>query len=646
MKKVLVVFVILLCGMSQLPLQSQEQRGGAGNTQVSIFEAAEQGNLDAAALLLKKDPKLVDLKNADGETALHLAAGCRRGEEAALPLVRLLLENGAAPDARNGSNQSPLLYAAYGGFSRVVELLIAKGVAVQYQDTNGRSPLHYAAREGRPQVVEILLKHGANPALKDKESRTPLEYAVLRNKPAVVQTLMKLVRYDIKGPDGSTLLHAAASWGQDDMVRSLIEQGADAARSSPNGDPILLSYLRGGLAARAMESIARGADVKAKDAAGWTALHLAVEKGLDQVVSALLDKGADPNAIDKNGLTPLDIARDWGFRSADALLSAKGAQATPLKVHVLKGGAFEIAALPAGAKGETAVIRYIGTDGFLIEAGSKTVLVDGLVSNPWGYTNTPERALTQMKAALPPFERLDLLLFSHAHRDHFEPKMALDVLSARTQAFLIGDGLVSGELRDAGAEAFKSLEPRIKTMDTKMGQRTTLTVNGIPLTVLGVNHGEANRPYLTLGYIMQLGKFRIYHQGDIYPDSNLPFLASLPWESEKIDIAFFDPFFLQNAETRRIVLERIKPSAVILMHMRDDEVEGYVGQIKPAVPQVLGYLRPMESKVFVKAGPDSGGAPAPEGSDERAAPEPEIVRTTVTPSSRRADVVIAGGWKP
>ena len=161
-------------------------------------------------------------------------------------------------------------------------------------------------------------------------------------------------------------------------------------------------------------------------------------------------------------------------------------------------------------------------------------------------------------------------------------------------------------------------------MDTKMGQRTTLTVNGIPLTVLGVNHGEANRPYLTLGYIMQLGKFRIYHQGDIYPDANLPFLASHPWESEKIDIAFFDPFFLQNAETRRIVLERIKPSAVILMHMRDDEVEGYVGQIRPAVPQVLGYLRPMESKVFVKAGTESGGASLAQGKDERAAIEKSI----------------------
>ncbi|MCJ7587832.1 MAG: MBL fold metallo-hydrolase [Candidatus Aminicenantes bacterium] len=129
----------------------------------------------------------------------------------------------------------------------------------------------------------------------------------------------------------------------------------------------------------------------------------------------------------------------------------------------------------------------------------------------------------------------------------------------------------------------------------------SLTIAGIPLTVIGVNHGSADRPYLTLGYIMEIGGFKIYHQGDIFPDANMPFLKSLPWEDEKIDIAFFDPFFFQNEETKRIVLERIKPSAVILMHMMDNEVERYLGQLRPAVPQILAFTGAMESKVFVKA---------------------------------------------
>jgi len=571
------------------------------SAQATIFEAAESGDLEAVARLLKSDPKLIEAKNAEGDTALHQAAGCRRGEEAALPLVRLLLDSGAALDARNASGQTPLLYAAYGGFRQVVELLISRGAVVQYQDANGRSPLHFAAREGRPGVVEVLLKNGADPSLKDSQNRTPLEYAILRNRTAVVETMMKLVRYDMKGPEGSGLLHAAAAQGHEDMVKALLEQGADPGRPSPNGDSILLSYLRGGLAARALASIAKGADVNAKTADGRTALHLAVEKGLDEAVSALLDKGADPNAADKNGLTAADIAEDWGSRSLTALLAAKGARRSQPKVHLLKGGSYEIVDPPAGGKSDVANIRYIGNDGFLIEAGSKAVLVDGLVRNPWGYTDTPERALALMKAGQPPFERLDLLLFSHAHRDHFEPVMALDVLAAQPRAVLVGDGLASGELRQAGPEAFASLEPRFKTMGVKIGEKTELTIGGIPLTVLGVDHSDTDRHYLTLGYVMDLGSFRIYHQGDLYPAVNLPFLASIPWEELRIDIAIFDPFTLQDEQSRKLILQRIRPSAVILMHMRDDEGERYFTELKPTVPQVLFFRGPMESKRFVKA---------------------------------------------
>ena len=566
----------------------------------SIVTAAENGDIETVGRLLKADPKLIEAKNTDGDTALHAAAGCRRGEQAALPIVQLLLEKGAALDARNASNQTPLLYASYAGFRRVVELLISKGAVVQYQDTNGRSPLHYAAREGHPEVVEILLGHGGDPALRDGQGLTPLAYAVSRNKTAVVETLMRLTKVDPGSPEGSMVLHSAASQGNEALVSSLLERGADPGRPSPNGDTFLLSCLRGGLAARAAESIAKGADVNAKDASGRTALRLAVEKGMEAAAAALLDKGADPNAADAIGRTPFDVARDWGDSALSARLTAQGARPTRLRAYILKGGSFEIGDPPPGA--ETAVIRYIGTDGFLIEAGAKVVLVDGLVRNPWGYTNTPERAFALMKAARAPFERIDLLLFSHAHRDHFEPAMALEVLAAHSKAEVVGDGRVSGELQEAGPDAVGALGSRVQTVGIKIGERTALTAGGVAMAVLGVNHGEADRPYLTLGYIMELGGFKIYHQGDIYPNANLAFLATIPWEKEKIDIAFFDPFFFQNEEARRIVLERIRPSAVILMHMRDDEVERYGAQLRPAVPQVVTFAEPMESRIFVKPG--------------------------------------------
>ena len=587
------VILILLAGVFAT--------AGGLAAQATIFEAAQSGDFETVARLLKADPKLAQAKNDEGDTPLHLAAGCRRGEEAALPLVRLLLESGAALEAKNAGGQTPLLYSAYGGFRRVVELFLEKGASFQYQDSNGLSPLHFAAREGRAAVVEMLINKGADPFLKDRQGRTPLDYALLRNQRAVLETWITLGRFDAKGQEGSSLLHAAASLGNEEMVRGLLEKGADPARPSPSGDTILLSYLRGGLGARALDAIAKGADVNAKDAAGRTALHLAVEKGMDEAAKALLDRGADPNALDGSGLSPLEIAQDWGSGALAALLTAKGARPVRPKAYLLKGGSYEVVEAPSGAKAETAVIRYIGTDGFLIQAGSKTVLVDGLVRNPWGYTNTPERALALMKAQQPPFERLDLLLFSHAHRDHFEPRMALDVLAAQPGAVLIGDGLVEKDLLETGADEAAKLAARISILGLKVGEKTSLEAGGIPLTVLGVNHADREPAYLTLGYIMDLGPFRIYHQGDIFPEVNLPFLASIPWEDLKIDIAFFDPFFFQNEASRKIALERIRPSAVILMHMRDDEGPRYFSQLKPNVPQVLYYRGPMESKRFVKA---------------------------------------------
>jgi ankyrin repeat protein len=569
--------------------------------QVTIFEAAESGDLETVTRLVKADAKLVEATNSEGDTALHLAAGCRRGEPSALPLIRLLLESGANIEARNARGQTPLLYSSYAGFRQAVELFLAKGASFRYQDRNGRTPLHYAAREGKAAVVEVLLGKGADPSVKDDQGRTPLDYAALQNRAAVLEVFLRLPRFDAKGPEGSILLHAAARQGHEDMVRSLIEKGADPGRPGVHGEPILLSYLQGGLGARAVAEIARGADVDAKDASGRTALHWAVENGLDDAAKALLDKGADPDAADGNGVRPFEIARDWGSDALASLLAAKGARPAGSEALALKGGSHEAVDLPAGAEAGTAVIRYIGTDGFLIQAGGRSVLVDGLVQNPWGYADTPARALAMMKARRAPFDKLDLLLFSHAHRDHFEPRMALDVLAAHEGAVLVGDGLVEKDLREAGPAEAERLGSRLRILGLQIGERTALEVEGVPLKVLGVNHADREPGYLTLGYIMDLGPFRIYHQGDLYPPANQAFLSSLPWEEMGIDIAFFDPFFLQDETARKMVLERIRPSAVILMHMRSDEGERYFRELRRAVPQVLYFRGPMESKRFVKA---------------------------------------------
>lgn len=566
----------------------------------TIFEAAEKGNLETVKGMVQADQKIIASRDNEGDTPLHAAAGGRSGEQAALAIVRFILDQGAELEAKNSVGQTPLLYAAYAGYGQVLELFISKGAVFQYQDSRGRSPLHYAARQGFPHIVEMLIKRGADASLKDGENRTPLEYAVLRNKPAVVETLMRLVPIDVKTDQGSMLLHSAAAQGGEELFRKLIAQGADASRPSPTGETILLSLLRGGLASLAREYISKGIDVNSRDARGRTALHLAVRNGMDDVVLLLLDKGADASAADANGRTVMDIARDWQYESLESLLIKRGARVSGKKIHILQRGSYEIVEKPGGPTRDAAEIRYIANDGFLIRAGYNTVLVDGLVQNPWGYDNTPRRALELFQTGWAPFAHLDLLLFSHAHRDHFEPGMALQMLAANPQAELVGDSLVLKDLKAEDLNAYTQYASRIKTTSIGIGERTYLTAGGIAIKVLGVNHGEPDRPYLTLGFIMKLGEYTIYHQGDINAGVQLRFLSSISWEDVTIDIAFFDPFFLLNNDARKIVLDRIRPSAVILMHMREGEADGYLRQLQTSVPQVIAFQEPMESKVFVK----------------------------------------------
>jgi len=73
-----------------------------------------------------------------------------------------------------------------------------------------------------------------------------------------------------------------------------------------------------------------------------------------------------------------------------------------------------------------------------LAAGSQKVLFDTRYKNPFGCIDTLEAVINKLDARDVPFDRLDLMLFSHAHRDHFEPTAALEVLKNHPETRLVG----------------------------------------------------------------------------------------------------------------------------------------------------------------------------------------------------------------
>jgi len=130
--------------------------------------------------------------------------------------------------------------------------------------------------------------------------------------------------------DGGTMLHAAAAADREDIVRLLLEAGADInAGNYPDTMKFytrLMTPLHRAVCSNSKSCVevllAAGADVHAKDKMGETPLQLAAEYGYTEIAELLLTYDANVNETDDEGKTALHKAHN---RDTAELLIARGA---------------------------------------------------------------------------------------------------------------------------------------------------------------------------------------------------------------------------------------------------------------------------------------------------------------------------------
>jgi ankyrin repeat protein len=130
-------------------------------------------------------------------------------QEAALEgngaIVESLLKDGVNPNAQDQEGRTALMYASFNGHLEIVRNLIDQGAEVGIRDVSGRTALLYACTGPFPETAKLLLENNADPNIQDAvESFTPL-------------------------------MHAAAE-GQAEVVKVLLEYGADASMTDVDGE--------------------------------------------------------------------------------------------------------------------------------------------------------------------------------------------------------------------------------------------------------------------------------------------------------------------------------------------------------------------------------------------------------------------------
>ena len=163
---------------------------------------------------------------------LHLAA--------MLPssgLCQLLLRHSADVNAVDECGVTALHCAAKEGQRQTVKLLIEGGADVNLVDVRRQQPIHVATGRGRLDMIELLLWRGSQVNVADDKGKTPLHLAAVT--PNSVDIVRVLILHDacvnVPDADGRTSLHLACAAGRADVVRTLLNRGADINSLDNNG---------------------------------------------------------------------------------------------------------------------------------------------------------------------------------------------------------------------------------------------------------------------------------------------------------------------------------------------------------------------------------------------------------------------------
>ncbi|KAJ3687194.1 hypothetical protein LUZ61_016358 [Rhynchospora tenuis] len=213
---------------------------------------------------------------------------------------------------KDANGDSAFHLAAYHGRTEICQYFVEElGLDADFSSEYGDVPLFDAVMGGHAATASYLISHGANPVSLNKLGSTPLHWAASYGQDELVNFFLSLgVPVDVNFNQWpGTPLTVAALCGHASTMKILLEHHADVnGATNTEFTPIRASVHAGNLECTKL-LIKAGADLNLN-----CPLAMASNKRLIDILKCLLEAGADPNVCNEHGWLPIETAgmgRKW-----------------------------------------------------------------------------------------------------------------------------------------------------------------------------------------------------------------------------------------------------------------------------------------------------------------------------------------------
>jgi L-ascorbate metabolism protein UlaG (beta-lactamase superfamily) len=206
-----------------------------------------------------------------------------------------------------------------------------------------------------------------------------------------------------------------------------------------------------------------------------------------------------------------------------------------------------------------------------------------------------------MTQGAPPFARVDALLVSHDHRDHFDPALVQAFLARHPETTLVSTDAICATVAAAGGPA-----ARMRRVKIDLGASAVESVAGVSVKAAGVKHqGDPGFFGWLLGgtmaenlaWLLTIDGRKILHVGDAITDLNVETYRRLGLPAERIDVLFLEYFDFSGA-TAAFVKNELKPRYIVAMHVPTTRYEEDLAKFRKTYPNAIVFTKPLEARTL------------------------------------------------